>query len=76
MREITERELNLIVDEMEGNANIISICYNKENDEYYCFTSSGKFKGPNIIFSINCNYYMDSGREKIKEDIKKIDLNK
>ena len=77
MREITERELNLIADEIEGNANTVNICYNKENDEYYCFTSAGNSQGPNIIFSVNWNYYMDSSREEIKEDIKnKIDLNK
>jgi|GEM_PF-4679892 hypothetical protein len=70
MREITERELNLIADEIEGNANMVNICYNKENDEYYCFTSAGSCQGPNIIFSVNWNYYMDSDREEIKEDIK------
>lgn len=77
MREITERELNLIADEIEGNANTVNICYNKENDDYYCFTSAGSSQGLNVIFSVNWNYYVDSTREEIKEDIKnKIDLNK
>lgn len=70
MREITERELNLIADEIEGNVNRVNICYNKENDEYYCFTSAGSSQNPNIIFSVYWSYYMDSGREEIKEDIK------
>lgn len=77
MREITERELNLIADEIEGNVNTVNICYNKENDDYYCFTSAGSSQGPNIMFSVNWNYYMDNTREEIKEDIKnKIDLNR
>ena len=70
MREISEKELNLIADEIEGNANTVNICYNKENDEYYCFTSSRSSQSPNIIFSVYWSYYMDNGREEIKEDIK------
>ena len=70
MREITERELNLIADEIEGNANTVNICYNKENDDYYCFTSAGSSQGSNVIFSVNWNYYMDSTKEEIKEEIK------
>lgn len=70
MREISEKELNFIADEIEGNANTVNICYNKENDDYYCFTSAGSSQGPNIIFSVCWSYYIDSNREEIKEDIK------
>lgn len=70
MREISEKELNLIADEIEGNANTVNICYNKENDEYFCFTSAGNSVGSNIIFSVNGNYFAESSFEAIKEEIR------
>lgn len=70
MREISEKELNLIADEIEGNVNRVNICYNKENDEYLCFTSAGILVGSNIIFSVNGNYFAESSFEEIKEEIR------
>lgn len=67
MRKITEKELEEIAEEIEGNPNTVYICF--EDDEYYSFTSTSNCAGEHILFEISPYCYQDSTLEEIKEDL-------